>query len=98
MACSQAIPLRDPTDHVRVRADGVDRVGDGYPDLAGIEQAMVVLGVAHADRVVPRQAHIVQCRDQAGALGYPGRQDHQLAPVAHEPAVQAELADHLRGG
>jgi hypothetical protein len=70
-----------------VRADGVDRVGDGYADLTGIEQAVVVLGVADADSVVARQAHVSQGLGQAGALGHPGRQDHQLAPVAHEPAV-----------
>jgi hypothetical protein len=63
-----------------------------------MKQAVVVLGVADADRVVPRQAHVIQHLDQAGALGHPGWHDHQLTPVAHEPAVQAELADHFRGG
>jgi hypothetical protein len=35
-----------------VRAEGVHRVGDGHADLTGIEQAVVVLAVADADRVV----------------------------------------------
>ena len=81
-----------------MRAEGVDRVGDGHPDLAGIQQAVVVLGVADADRVVRRQAQLAERLEQAGALGHPGRQDHQLAPVADELAVQAELADHLQHG
>ena len=93
-----ALAVRRGQHHVRMRADRVDRVGDGYPDLTSIEQAVVVLGIADADRVVPRQAHLSQRLGQAGALGHPGWQDHQLAPVADESAVQAELADHLRGG
>ena len=92
------LAVRQRQHHVGVRADGVDRVGDGHPDLAGIQQAVVVLGVADADRVVVRQAQIAERLEQAAALGHPGRQDHQLAPVADELAVQAELADHLQRG
>ena len=90
--------VRQRQHHIRVRAEGADRVGDGHPDLAGIQQAVVVLGVADADRVVRRQAQLAERLEQAGALGHPGRQDHQLAPVADELAVQAELADHLQRG
>ncbi len=92
------LAVRQRQDHVGVRAEGADRVGDGHPDLAGIQQAVVVLGVADADRVVRRQAQIAERLAQAGALGHPGRQDHQLAPVADEPAVQAELADRRQRG
>ena len=92
------LAVRQRQRHVGVRADGVDRVGDGHPDLAGIQHAVVVLGVADADRVVRRQAQIAERLAQAGALGHPGQQDHQLAPVGDERAVQAELADHLQRG
>ena len=90
--------VRQRQRHVGVRADRVDRVGDGHPDLAGIQHAVVVLGVTDADRVVRRQAQIAERLAQAAALGHPGRQDHQLAPVGDEPAVQAQLADHLQHG
>ena len=92
------LAVRQRQRHVGVRADGLDRVGDGHPDLAGIQHAVVVLGVADADHVVRRQAQIGERLAQAGALGHPGRQDHQLAPVADELAVQAQLADRLQHG
>ncbi len=92
------LAVRQRQRHIGVRAEGVDRVGDGHPDLAGIQQAVVVLGVTDADRVARRQAQLAERLEQAGALGHPGRQDHQLAPVADELAVQAELADHLQRG
>ena len=90
--------VRQRQRHIGVRAEGVDRIGDGHPDLAGIHQAVVVLGVTDADRVVRRQAQIAERLAQAAALGHPGRQDHQLAPVGDEPAVQAQLADHRKRG
>ena len=40
-------------------------------------------------------AQVAERLEQGRALGHPGGQDHQLAPGADEPAVQAELADHL---
>ena len=92
------LAVRQRQHHIGVRAEGVDRIGDGHPDLAGLQQAVVVLGVADADRVVRRQAQLAERLEQAGALGHPGRQDHQLAPVADELAVQAQLTDHLQRG
>jgi hypothetical protein len=54
--------------------------------------------VADADGVVLRQAQVAQRLDQAGALGHPRRQDHQLGPVADWSAVQAEVADDPERG
>jgi hypothetical protein len=44
------------------------------------------------------KAQVAERLEQAAAFGHPRGQDHQLAPLAHEPAVQAEATDHLQRG
>ena len=91
------LAVRPRQHHIGVRADSLDRVGDGHPDLAGIQHAVIVLGVSDADRVVRRQAQIAQRLAQAAALGHPGRQIIS-SPRLGTRAVQAQLADHLQHG
>ena len=84
--------------HVGVRAEAINGVGDGHADLAHLQQAVIVLGIADSQGVVLRQTQLAERRQQTAALGHPGGQDHQLAPVTHEAAVQAQASDHLQRG
>ena len=70
---------------------------DGDPDLGSVQQRQIVFRVADRDRVVRGQAQLVQCREQPGSLGHPGRKDHRRASVVHHLAVQAEAGNHVHG-
>ena len=82
--------------HVGMSAEAIDGVGDRHADLAHLQQAVVVLGIADSQGVVLRQTQVTERLQQTAALGHPGGQDHQLAPITHEAAVQAQASDHLQ--
>jgi hypothetical protein len=56
---------------------------------------VVVLRVAHAESAVMGDAQLCQRLGEACALGHARRQDHQLAPVAHQLALESQLADRV---
>ncbi|HUF70813.1 MAG TPA: hypothetical protein VMM79_19345 [Longimicrobiales bacterium] len=85
-----ASAVRFGQHEVGVSAQGGDGIGHGDADLAGIEQSVVVLGVADADCAVARDTEIAQDVDEAGPLGDTGRCDHQSLAVAHDLTVESE--------
>ncbi len=71
------------------------RVGDGDADLGGVEEGEVVLGIPDGENVVRREAELVKGGQQPGALGHPGRQDHEPLAVAEQLGVDAQLGDDV---
>jgi hypothetical protein len=83
---------------VGVRRQRWHGVGNRCADFGSLQQRQVVFRVTSGDRVVRRQAKLIQCREQPGALGHPGREDHRGAAVMHYLAVQAETGDDFHRG
>ena len=63
------------------------------PSSEADEQRVVVFRVADRRHAVRGYAEVREARYQAMALGHPGQQHHQRAPVADELAFQPEPAD-----
>jgi hypothetical protein len=82
-------------DHVGARLERVDGVGDRDADLAGLEQRVVVLGVADADDVVVRDAQIAERLEQPGALRHAGGQHHERLAVADDLQLEPGARDLL---
>jgi len=66
--------------------------GNRCADFGGLQQRRVVFRVTGGDRIVRREAELIQGRKQPGTLGHPGRKDHRGVAVANYLAVQAETA------
>ena len=69
---------------------------DGYADLTGIEQRVVILRIADPDTVVQRKPHRIERLAQAGRLVDPLRQHHHAAAVEDEHQRQLQFSDRLQ--
>jgi hypothetical protein len=69
---------------------------DGGPDLAGVQQVVIVFGVADPDDVVDRQSPRAQRAPQPRGFADPRRQRHQPAAVEHQHERLLLLADDLK--
>ena len=84
-------------------SDGAQRRAapfDGDADLARVEQVVIVLGVADADRVVDRQPQRREHAREPDRLGDARRQHHETAAVERQDLRLLERANHVehRGG
>jgi hypothetical protein len=85
-------PARDQVGAVAQRRQ---RVGHGDAALAGGQERVVVLGVAHADGVAWREPERVERGGQAGALVDAAREHHDGALVEDDLQLEPEVVDLL---
>ena len=82
-------------------SDGAQRRAapfDGHADLARVEQVVIVLRVADADRVVNRQPQRREHAREPDRLGDARRQHHQTAAVERQDQRLLERANHVEHG